>query len=458
MKRIVLSLTVVSALVGAACGGKPANVAPLEMTCRTTLPPRPASPSDSAAKPAFAAARSTILIDAEVPLTIIKNGLEAKVGKRVAEERDHDLGIAGRLEYTVDRGPFAVSVQGDTLVVEAPMQAHARACAKGSCYAGCDPEARVTARVPLRLGADYKFRPSQVRIDVTRGCELRAVGGLVRLDLTPILQARLAQETKHVEAQIDAQLPNLRGEAERIWGELGKARPIALGACVVVAPSAMGQGPATQTGPGDHAHLRFALHARPEVRMRCGDAPAGGLAPLPPLVDEGTLPPEGDVHLGVVLPPAAAGIALESADPVDLGGARARVSRASGVPSALALDLTGEACGAVALRASDAAWNDDGRSLHLAALAPLPGEAERLAAAGLDASALAKGLEHAPIVVPLAPDALRATIPDLARALQDDRVAVEATVSDAHAENAGIRGDDLVAVVKMRGNVTLRAK
>jgi len=400
----------------------------------------------------------------------------------VAEERDVDIGVAGRLEYTVDRGAFALRVEGDQLVVEAPLQAHVRACAKGRCYAGCDPEARVTSRIPMRVGADYKLRTSDVRIDVTRGCQVRALGGFVTVDVTPTLRARLAQETPRVRASIDKELPDLAPQATRLWIELGKPRPLPLGACVMLHPEELSQGPAAGVSSGtpgvapgtiDTARLRFGLLARPEVRMQCSEpqtvsplvtgrmaAAAKRARALPPLRDDPALPPMGDVHLGVVLAPDAAARALSGAPAViDLGRGRARVRAATGeLPSGLALDLTGEACGDVTLGATGAAWIDP-RGVRLTGVAPsAPGEAERFAAAGLDAAALARGVGELPIAVPIPADQLSALLPDLARGLSDDATTITASAEPSRPESAGLRGSEIVAVVGLRGAMTVRPK
>ena len=400
-------------------------------------------------------ARSLLVVDAEVPLASVKQGLEAKVPTRVAEERDHDIGMAGRLEYTVDRGAFTTSVQGDLLVVDTPLVAHVRACAKGSCYAGCEPEAKVSAKVPLRLGPDYRFRGVHVTIAVTRGCELRVMGGLVRLDVTSMVQERLAHETRRIEASIEHELPDLRPEAERIWGELGKPRPLPLGACVVLGPEGLVQGPAS--GAGANARLRFGLLARPELRMRCGDVPR--TLPLPPLGDDPRLPAEGEIDLALVLPPEAPAVALSGAEPFDIEGVgRARIDAATGTMRALGVSLRGDVCGGMNVQSPDVAWTDDGKALRLLGVTPLPGEAERVAAAGGDAARLAAAIGRVPIVLPLAPDQLTVSLPELARGLSDDKVAVAATVRDARPVGAGLRGDDVVAVVRLHGAATLTAR
>ena len=441
---------------------------PVPETCATRLPPRDAisttSASASAATP-FVAPRSTVVVQVEVPLAGIRQALETKVPRRVAEERDHDLGVAGRLEYTVDRGPFTVRVENATLVVEANLQGRAQACAKGRCYAGCAPQARVTAKVPLHLGADYKLRSSEVRIDVTRGCEVKAIGGLLTVDVTPILRGALAQQSRAVRASIDRELPDLGPEADRLWGELGKTRPLPLGMCVALYPEEITQGPAS--GTAELARLRFGVLARPEVRVRCSppagaatiSAPASSTGKLPPLRDDPALPAAGDVHLGIVLPADAAAQALERAgDVIDLGGRRARVAKASGdLARGLLIELGGEVCGEVAITAAGLAWAD-AQSLRLARASVLPDDADRLAAGQIDGARVAGAIERAPIVLPIAVSALTSTLPELARAMSDDQVLVTATVDSAQPEAAGVRGVELIATALLRGAVTLRAK
>ena len=467
MRRALL----VASLLASACGpsppprpAPPARPSPVAETCTTRLPPRSAALptlAPLAAPPAppgpLLALRSQLIVNLDLPLAGVRQAIEAKVPRRVAEERDHDLGVAGRLEYTVDRGPFALRVEGDALVVESVLQGRAQACAKGRCYAGCSPEARATARVPLHLGADYKLHASDVRVEVTRGCEVKALGGLVTVDVTPILRGALAGQSRMIQASIDRELPDLRGEAMRLWSELERPKALPLGACVLLEPEEIVQGPAS--GTVELAHLRFGLFARPEVRMKCGPEVATSKArPLPPLRDDRALPTLGAVHLAIVLAPDATARALESSDPFELGARRTQVRKASGDPVAgLDLELGGEICGAAAVRASGVTWNDP-QSLHLTGVTPLPEETERLAPAGIDGARLAVGIERAPIPLPLAVSALGTLLPELASGLSDDRATITAAVESALPETAGLRGADVVAVALLRGAVTIRAK
>ena len=349
-------------------------------------------------------------------------------------------------------------VERDVLLVEAPLLGRAQACAKGRCYAGCAPEARVIAKVPLRLGADYKFHASEVRIDVTKGCQVRALGGFLTIDVTPTLRTALAAQSRNIRASIDRELPDLRPDAVRLWKELGATRELPLGMCVALAPEEITQGSAS--GTAELARLRFGLLARPEVRVRCDAAVAAPAPrPLPPLREDPSLPASGDVHLAIVLPADAPARAVASAlEAVDLGGHRARIRSATGdVASGLAIELAGEICGEARVGVTGLAWTD-AQSLHLVGAAPTAGEAERWASAQAQPAGLLTAVERAPIALPIAVSALPSTLPELARGMSDDKITVTATVESAAPGTAGLRAQSPVAVALLRGSVTLRVK
>jgi hypothetical protein len=446
IRRPVVLLVASAAL--AACGSPPKASTPPPPPadrCAAELPPSLA-PDAPRPVPPIDLPLSTIVVHVDVGLDKVARELEAKVPRRVAEEKDHDIGVAGRLEYTADRGPLAVTAQGDALAVETRVTVRARACAKGRCYAGCEPEARVVAKVPLRVDARYRLGPSSVAIDVTRGCELRALGGFAKVDVTPILSARLAQEKRRIEESIDRELPDLTPIATRLWGELSQPQKLPLGACAVVSPEAIVQGPAS-SGPGV-AHLAFGLVARPEIRVRCGDAQPTA-KPLPPLGSAPLLPPDGDVHLAFVLPPSAAETALANA-PLDLAGARAFVKTAKGdATRGFLLGVRGEACAEIRTYASGAEWKDDA-AIHLAGASVAEADATRLDAAGVS-----RGVEAAAIPLPMAVHDLVHALPDLVMGLSDPRASLTARVTDGQPERAGLRGPDLVAIAKLRGSVTI---
>ena len=390
-------------------------------------------------------------------LASLAKELDGKIAPRLAEERDKSIGIAGHLRYTVDRGPFSVAVEGDALVVRTDVRSHAEACRGATCYASCDPQGRATASVPLRLTPDYRFAPSRVSFAFTRGCEIRALGGMVKIDVTPTLEAQLAPVLRRVEQEIDGRLPPLRPQAERLWTELGKTRPLPLGGCVVTNPRGIVQGPVS--GSAESLRVRFGLVAYPEIRSRCGDAADAGT--LPRLAQDPAMPAEDDLVLALVSPLGVAATALETTDPFDAGGARARIARAVAVPAGslalLDLGLRGEACGDLGVRATFG-WTDDGRSLRLAAPAFARGERERSASVSLSPDVFVRSLSEVRIPPPLSPDTLKDLVPTIASSMSDPSVDVSAKVSEVKPLDVALRGEDLAASVLVRGSVELKQR
>ncbi len=407
-------------------------------------------------EPSFVAPPSLIVVHTQIPVALVQRALEAKVPHRVAEEKDHDIGVAGRLEYTADRGPFRVSAKGDALLVSTTVDIQARACGKGSCYASCEPRAEVTARVSLRVGADYKFKNPIVTIALTRGCQVSALGGFATIDVSPQIDSELQAMRPRLEQQIKNELPDLRPETERMWKDLTHARALPLGACMRVMPEGMVQG--KPAGEGDTANLSFGLVARPELQTRCGPDPPH-TPTLPPLKDDDALPREGSVYLAVVLPKEAPAASMEGAD-VELAEMHAHVTHAEGTTAqGLSFQLTGEACGNVTIQSPGAAWMPDGRAVHLARTLLFPGEPERLTAAHVDPDAWLHALSKLPIPVPVSAAELGTMLPDMAKAESSPKLDVSASISSSAPEGAGLRGaGEVVAVTLIKGAVTLRAK
>jgi hypothetical protein len=354
--------------------------------------------------------------------------LEKSVSRRVADERGRDIGVAGSLNATVDRGPFSTSVEGENLVIRTELRAHAEACAKGRCYASCDPIANATATVPLRLTPDYRFPPSRVSVAFTRGCLIRALGGFVTIDVTETIQTLIADELRAIERQIDARIPQPRPQVERLWTELGTTRKVPLaGACVVVNPRGLVQGP-MQGAPGS-VRMRFALDALPELRMRCGDPPPA--LPLPKLAHDPHMAEEDELVVAFVKPLAdVADHVAGSAEFLFEGSHVITTSaKATGAGADVDLDLKvrGEACGDVALRAVPK-WSEDGTAIVLGGPRVPP---------------------------PVQPEALKTLIPVVASSLSDPSVDVKATVKDAKPLASWARGEDLVATVRVRGSIEI---
>jgi hypothetical protein len=402
---------------------------------------------------------SRIIVHAEASLSRIERELETRVERRLASARGVSVGIAGSVNYTVDRGPFALSVAEGALWVTTEARADVEVCSRGRCYASCKPVAVVRARVPLKLSLEYRFAPSRVSATFTRGCKVRALSGFLTIDVTRQLETEMAPVLRRVERDIDRRLPDLRPEVMPLWAELGKPRSLPLLGCLVLQPSGIVQGPSQ--GTRETLRLRFALLAAPELRPRCDDMPAGSL-PLPPLVHEATLPDEDEVMLGLVSPLTDLAGAFESSEPVDFGGALVGVERATVAPSGTAIDadlsLQGDVCGELSLRASPT-WTSDGRALTL--VTPVLGarESERIAAASLDPGSLARAMGGAlRLGLPLDTERLEDALPALASSLSDDSVDVIATVSAVRPAEAAARGEDLVAWLGIRGQLRLRQR
>ena len=452
--RIAVALLLVTACgPGAKNGGQGGEL----RVCAAKLADRaPPIGAPALVDPPFVAPTSTVVVHAQIPVAIVQRALESKVPHRVAEEKDHDIGVAGRLEYTADRGPFRVSVKGDALVVATTVDIQARACAKGSCYASCEPRAEVTSQVPLRLGADYKFRNPAVGIQLVRGCQVKALGGFATIDVTPQIDSALQATRPRLEQEIRSQLPDLRPEVDRMWKDLTQAKQLPLGACIHVMPEHLVQG--KPGGDANTAELSFGLTAHPELETHCGPNPPHTPV-LPPLRDDDTLPREGSVYLAVVMPKEAPAASMEGGD-VDLGGFKAHVAHAQGnTAQGLTFTLTQEACGSLTVQANTAAWSQDGKSVHLAHTVLFDGDAARITAAQGNPDAWLKGFESMPIPVPISATDLGSMIPDMAKGESSNQVDVSATISSSAPDSAGLRGKgDVLAVTLLKGAVNLRAK
>jgi hypothetical protein len=407
------------------------------------------------------AQRSRLVANVDLPYATLARELEKKISPRLADVHNRGIGMAGHLNYTVDRGPFAVMVSGDDLLVATDVHAHAEACSGNNCYASCAPEGRATVSVSLRLTPDYRFAPSRVAFAFSRGCEVRALGGVVRIDVTPTIAQEIDPQLRRVEHEIDADMPPLRPQAERIWAELGKTRPLPLGACLVTHPTGIVEGPLS--GTANAVHLRFGLVAMPEVYQRCGDVSSAATvpSPLPPLAQDPSLAPEEELLLGLVTPVATTLAALGGAAPFDAGGPRAAIGRATATADGALVraDLTlhGDVCGDLAINTA-LAWTDDASALELATPSILPGDRERAVSAALDPNAVERGLATETFAPPLRPDALKELVPAVAAGLGDPTTSVTARVTDVKPGPVALRGNDVVASVRLRGSVDIVPK
>ena len=393
---------------------------------------------------------SRVVVELEAPLAAFAAELEKRVGTRLAEGSGIGLGPAGTLKYTLDRGPFSLSVADRKLVVETEVRARADACSRGGCYASCEPRATVRARVSLALRQDYRFERTVVSATFTRGCKVRVLGGFLTVDVTPTLESALEPELERAGRDIDKQLPDVRAEAERAFRQLSQGQRLPLGGCIQVSPLAFVQGPVEDSK--QHLRARFALLARPELRATCNDAATS--PSLPPLTFDRDMAAESVATLGMVMPLESVASAFQTPSGVTT---RHRVERAGVTAAGRAIDaelaLHGAVCGDLALRA-EPAFTGEGLHVTLAAGTFAPAERERVVQASLDAKALAAELlELVRVPVPLSPVSLGAALPLLATAVSNPNARVMTEVSAVRPAGALARGDELVALVEARGRL-----
>jgi len=425
--------------------------------CAVQLPPAQASPPTPTVPSVVTSRESQLVVHAETPLSTLSLALEQRIQKRLAEGR-FGIGPGGTVSYSVERGALSLAVTSTSLVIETPVSARAEACRGSGCYAACEPQAVVRATVPLLLRPDYRFEPSTISLQFTRGCTVQALGGLLRIDVTPTLESELQPELAKVSRQIDQQLPDIRADVERAWAELAVPRPLPLSGCLVLQPRALVQGALTPSTTTLRAN--FAVLATPELRSRCSDtAPPKS---LPALERDLALPDEGAVLLGMVTPLEGFERSLLAAAPVHasqrtltITGARV-AARASQVD--VAFTLGGDVCGSTTVGAV-ADFSGDGQFIELAHATLSATERERWRPSRIDSQAIATALLASSHLTPLLPvSAFRAVTPTLAQALSRPSLQVSAQVSSARAAGAAARGDDLVAWLEARGSVTLQRK
>lgn len=405
--------------------------------CAVTLEPRRTMASRPAPLPPPEAPESLVLVHAEMPLAPLRQQLEQRVPKQLADGRTR-IGPGGTVTYTVERGALSLRVTRTSLLIETPARAEARACRGDDCYASCEPEARIVAEVPLMLRPDYGFQRSTVTATFTRGCKVRALGGFLSIDVTPTLEGALRPELDKVARQIDAQLPELRSQRTQAWSELNKPREVPLGGCFVLQPYGVVQGAFEDSATVLSG--RFAVRAHPELRASCGEAPS--VSALPPLQTDATLPEEGTVRLGMVTPLERLAQAFSTPAKVTSHGAKVDAE----------LTLSGQVCGDVGLEATPD-FSGDGQYIGLSNAALWPGERERLGDGKLDVTELVGKVHVAPL---LSVQGFKDAAPALAKNVVQPGLEVSASVSSTRAAGATARGSELVAWLEARGAIWLK--
>lgn len=445
---VLLSVLLVACARGSAVSPSNPAAAP-DGACATSLPPRTKPPTAAPSRAAKQLAPSRIVAELEAPLAAFAAELEKRVGTRLAEGKGIGLGPAGTLEYTLDRGPFSLSVAERKLIVQTEVQARAEACSRGRCYASCEPRATVRAQVSLSLREDFGFERTLVTATFTRGCKVRVLGGFLTVDVTPTLESAMKPELERAARDIDEQLPDVRSEAERAFRRMSEGQRLPLGGCIEVSPIAFVQGPVEDSK--DILRARFAVLARPELRAECHSHEPPS---LPPLRFDRTMSNDSVAQLGMVLPLASLAQAFEMPAGVTT---RHRVGRASALAAGSDVDvdlsLQGAVCGDVTLRA-EPVFAGEGVHVTLAPATFTPDERARIVEAGLEPAQLGKELsELARVPVPLSPQSLAGALPLLSAALSSPNARIVTEVTEVRPAGAAARGEELVAWAEARGRL-----
>lgn len=381
-----------------------------------------------------------------MPVSSVVRELERSVPKRVAQERDRSIGMAGRLEYEVDRGPFSVALRGADLEISAPLFVNARACAKGSCYAGCRPEARAVVLVPLEVGPDYRLGPSRVELPVTRECVVRALGGFVTVNLTPLVQSGINAERGKVKASVDSHLPDLRSDADALWRVLESPQALGPGRCLRVRPERLVEGPAHLER--DRVSVRIGLEARPTISSAC-DAPATA-HPAPALAQDRALPEVSDVRLEVELDDASVARAVMGAR-VAFEDHPAQIRSVASEAQSWRFRFGGDACGDVDASSLSPSWSTDGQAVALGRVVLTDETKARLSGRGLDPAPVERSLDGRIVPLGLDPAGLARALPLLAKTGAPDGVDVDVRVSAVRPGQIARQERGLVATLDVVG-------
>ena len=337
---------------------------------RTTQPPNAPAPIAS----------SQIPLEVQVDLSIARKSVESQVPKRVGAGSGVSVGSAGLVSYTIDRGPFSFAMVGESLVARTDLTITASVCKPVpglGCvqYGSCTPLARVEAGLPTQLTDQYGLKASTVNIVVTRRCLMTALD----IDVTPIIEAKAAEEAKKIKAKIDASLPNPQKEVAHAWELAQTSLPLAKDSCVQLHPRTLVQGPTRIAS--DQLVARFAVVAEPTVDSPCGDEPKP--IALPPLTHDSKLENRFSVHL----PVRVAMSSIEATWQKTLVGksfdagpsltVQSVAARTSNVGIDLDLAVNGTACTTLLFEGTPQ-WDEAKHAIRLSPLVPVSGEIDRL--------------------------------------------------------------------------------
>ncbi len=447
--RRLLVLTAIIALAPGGCRcsrrAKPAG------DCATQLP----APSGALAPAEPSTIESSRVIAlVVVPLVTMRKTLEAKVPTRVAEEKDRDIGTAGKLSYTVDRSPFVISLKDGKLILQSNLTANVNVCKPLSLlgcqpYASCTPTLRLEATVPIALDASWKGQPSSGRIDVVKRCLVTPLA----IDVTPMIESRLATEAKGAQARIDKSVPPFKAEVEKGWEKLQGTLPIAGTACGTLNPERPLQGPAKIED--DKLIARFGLDAHPSIDAPCPE-PRPKPVPLPELKQEPALGDAFVLHVPVRLSIAmlreewsrlVEGALAVGDESLKIGALTLRASK-----DGLVLDasISGTTCGVLSMIATPA-WDAKKKKLVVSSL--------RVRTQGTQLQAIADALRpKLELSLPLDDEQIAKTIVDLKPVVPGEGPDLDLAVSERKSEGVVVSEQGVEARFELKGSAKITMK
>lgn len=403
---------------------------------------------------------SRVLIEARMETKKALEELERTLPRRLVERRNVELGDPGRLSFTIDRGPFSFLLEGEELTVGVDLRGQAEVCkpvAFLGCvgYASCAPEGQARASLKLLLGEDYRLLPSRVQIPVTRPCTLSALG----LDMTAEVQAQANRQADEIHQRIDGALPGLGDTIASVWRALSTTVALGNKACARIVPRGV-----LQTGPRlRDGWLSGALGIEGDIQVQspCVASSPPPAMPRPRLVQE---EPGVELHIPLVTSWDEVGLTLTRslalAEP-RVGGEIVHITEVRAGPGndgkvRLLMTLAGRSCGQVALDAIAEARPD---GLFLRALAPAPGEQERLGGVAFEGfGAPLEGRLRLPLPAEVSGmhrriEALTARLLEPEGAEGGLRYRVSVKLSPVQVERAQISGEGVAALISVKGGV-----
>jgi len=452
--RALLTICAVLALEGGCRCRKDAKIAG---DCATQLPAAQGAivPPDEPTQPPLETSR--IAFSVVVPLATMRKSIEAKVPVRVAEESNRDIGTAGKLSYTVDRTPFVISVNQGRVILKSDLTAQVHVCkplGPLGCqeYASCTPTMRFEASVPIALAPTWTVAPSTVRIDVVKGCVVTPLG-MVSVDVTPTIEARLATEAKKAQARIDKSVPPFRADVEKGWEKMQGSLPVAGTSCARLNPIAILQGPAKIED--DKLIARGCIDAMPSVDTPCPEPQPKPVA-LPNVTQDLAIPESLVLHVPVRLSIAqlseewskrVEGPLTVGEESLRIGALTVRVAREGIVIDAA---VSGTTCGVLSLLAVPS-WDEKRRLLVLSSLTPRTTGPHLQAIA----DALRAKLE---MPLPLDSESMAKVIGDLKPVLPGEGPALDLVMGDRKCERVVWTKHGVEARFELKGSVKISLK